>query len=150
MALFGGAYFSGKGKAFGFPLLTLFISDLFLSFTLFNELRSGLLYGGWYWTYGAFALMTLSGRWIIKKATVPSVLLAAIVAVLIHWIVSDFGVWLDGNLYPKTAYGFLECLIAAIPYEWNLLAGTVIYGAILFGGFEVLKNRYTVLRVGGA
>src|SRR5689334_19057918 len=56
MALFGGAYFSGKGKAFGFPLLTLFISDLFLSFTLFNEFRSGLLYGGWYWTYGAFAL----------------------------------------------------------------------------------------------
>ena len=35
MALFGGAYFNGHVKPYLFPLLTLFISDVVLSFTLF-------------------------------------------------------------------------------------------------------------------
>ncbi len=61
IALFGGACFNKSWKAFSFPLLTLLISDLFLSFTVFNQYRTGLLYGGWYWTYGAFALMVLAG-----------------------------------------------------------------------------------------
>src|SRR3954469_1813162 len=65
MALFGGAYFTGKLKPFIFPLLSMFISDIILSFTIFSQFRSGLLYSGWYWTYSAFALMTLAGKIII-------------------------------------------------------------------------------------
>jgi hypothetical protein len=147
MALFGGAYFSKNWKAFGFPLLTLFISDVVLSFTVFNEFRSGLLYGGWYWTYGAFALMTLASKWMARKVTVTSVLTSALVIVLIHWIVSDFGVWISSALYPQTFEGFIACLIAAIPYELNLLAGTILYSAILFGCFEWMQKKHSVLQL---
>lgn len=147
MALFGGAYFSKNWKAFGFPLLTLFISDLILSFTIFSEFRSGLLYGGWYWTYGAFALMTLAAKWMAKKITVVSVLTSALVLVFIHWIVSDVGVWIGGALYPQTFMGFVACLIAAIPYELNLLAGTLLYSAILFGSFGWMQRKYPVLQM---
>src|SRR5215207_11121587 len=63
MALFGGAYFTRQWKAFSFPLLTLFLSDFVLQQTVFKPYDTGgLLYGGWYWVYGAFALMTLAGR----------------------------------------------------------------------------------------
>lgn len=146
MALFGGAYFTKEWKAFGFPLFALFVSDLILSFTVFNQYRQGLLYGGWFWTYGAFALMTLAGRWIIKHVSVSTVLLSTICCVFIHWIVTDFGVWLNGILYAKTVGGFINCLIAAIPFELSFLAGTVFYSAILFGAFEWMQQRYRVLK----
>src|SRR5258705_5944959 len=70
MALFGGAYFNGKWKAFTFPLLMLFISDFILHQTVFKPYSNGLLYSGWYLVYSAFALITLVGRWLLQKITV--------------------------------------------------------------------------------
>lgn len=147
MALFGGAYFSQKGKAVGFPLLTLLISDLVLQQTVFSGYSHGLLYSGWYWVYGAFALMAVTGRWLIKKVNPASVLLSAFVCVLIHWIVTDFGVWLGSAIYPQTLAGFGACLVAAIPFELNFLAGTLAYGLLMFGTFEWLQQRNAVLKV---
>lgn len=147
LALFGGAYFNKSWKAFSFPLLTLLISDLFLSYTLFNQYRTGLLYGGWYWTYGAFALMVLAGRVMLNKITVNKVFLSSLTCVFIHWIVTDFGVWLGSTFYPQTFSGYMACLIAAIPFELNFLAGTLVYSAILFGAFEWMKKRYSALQI---
>ena len=145
MALFGGAYFSRSSKAFGFPLLTLFVSDVFLSLTVYSKHSNGLLYEGWYWVYGAFALMTITGKLLIKKVTVASILMASIVSVFIHWVVSDIGVWHGSSIYAQNLDGYLACLVAAIPYELKLLAGTLIYGAVLFGLFEWVQRKYAVL-----
>jgi hypothetical protein len=139
MAVFSGAYFNKDWKALGFPLLTLFVSDLILSFTVLSQFSEGFLYGGWYWTYSAFILMTLSSKWIIKKISLPSVLGAGFLVVLIHWIVTDFGVWLGSTVYAQTVTGYILCLVAAIPFELNLLAGTLLYSALLFGIFEWTK-----------
>lgn len=146
MALFGGAYFTREWKALGFPLFVLFVSDLILSFTVFNQYRHGVLYGGWFWTYSAFALMTLVGRWIVKQVSVSTILLSAFVCIFIHWIMTDFGVWLNSIRYGKTVEGFINCLIVAIPFELSLLAGTVIYGLILFRAFEWMQQRYPILK----
>ena len=150
MAVFGGAYFSRNWKALGFPLLTLFVSDIILSFTIFSEFRSGFLYGGWYWTYGAFALMTLASKWLVKKITISTVLITSLTCVLIHWIVTDFGVWVGSHVYPQTPGGFTSCLIAAIPYELNLLIGTLLYSTILFGSFEWMQRKYAVFSIGNS
>src|SRR5258705_1903353 len=91
MALFGGASFNGKLKPFFFLLFTLFISDLLLSFTIYSSFRSGLLYGGWYWTYAAFALMAIAGKMLIKNVNVKNILLGVVVTTMIHWLVSDIG-----------------------------------------------------------
>ena len=146
MALFGGAYFSGRTKQFLFPLLTLFVSDVVLSLTVFSQYSSGLLYGGWYWVYGAFALMTLTGNLLIKNATAKNILLATLVCVLIHWIVTDFGVWLNSTVYPQTAEGFVACLIAAIPFELRFLTGTTVYSAILFGSFKWMEQKHPAFK----
>lgn len=146
MALFGGAYFSGNVKPFAFPLLTLFISDVVLSFTIFSdsEYRQGLLYNGWVWTYGAFALMTIAGKLIIRQASVKNIFIAVIVSTLIHWLVSDIGACIVEKEFTFSLY--TKRLIDAIPYEWRFLGGTAIYSAILFGLFEWLQTKYTSLR----
>ncbi len=146
MALFGGAYFSGNVKPFAFPLLTLFISDVVLSLTIFSdsEYRQGLLYNGWVWTYGAFALMTIAGKLIIRETSVKNIFIAVIVSTLIHWLVSDIGACIVEKEFTFSLY--TKRLIDAIPYEWRFLGGTAIYSAILFGLFEWLQTKYTSLR----
>ena|ERR1700730_8241549 len=147
MALFGGAYFSGRIKPFLFPLLALFISDVVLSFTVYNSFRTGLLYSGWYWTYAAFALMTLAGKILIKKVNAKNILLSVVVVTLIHWLVSDIG----GCLAQKTTDAFLTVylkrLITAIPFELYFLGGTLIYCTLMFGSFEWIQRVNPVFRL---
>jgi len=145
MALFGGAYFNRKWKAFAFPLVMLFISDFILHQTVFKAYSSGFLYSGWYWVYGAFVLMTITGRWLLKTVTVNRFLVSVLVCVFIHWIVTDLGVWIGSKKYTQDLSGFMACLINAIPYELRFLSGTLAYGIILFGLFEWMKRRYPVL-----
>jgi hypothetical protein len=146
MALFGGAYFNKKWKAFTLPLGMLFLSDLILHQTVFKAYGNGLLYQGWYWVYGAFVLMTIVGR-TMKKVTINGFLLSVIACVLIHWIVTDLGVWIGSKTYAQNMTGFAACLEKAIPYEWRFLAGTLTYGIILFGLFEWMKRKYVILQV---
>src|SRR5215217_5021940 len=79
MALFGGAYFDKRWKAFLFPLLTLFISDFILHQTVFKAYGNGFLYGSWYWVYGTFLLMTLAGRLLLKRPSIAGFLVSTVV-----------------------------------------------------------------------
>ena len=142
IALFGGAYFTDKWKAYLVPLLTLFLSDIALNYLYTSKLV--LFYSGSFWVYLCFAIMVFIGS-LIKKATVVSVLLAAVVSVAVHWLIMDLP-WLYGNLYPHTLAGYGQSLIAAIPFEKNMMLGDALFGLILFGGFELAKSRYSALR----
>ena len=138
MALFGGAYFDKQWKALGFPLLMLLLSDVVLQQTVFKTYGNGILYGGWYWVYGAFALMTIAGRWLLKKITIKNFILSALACVFIHWTVTDIGVWYGSKIFSQNLQGYIDCLVVAIPYELKFLTGTFVYGIILFGLFEGL------------
>jgi len=144
MALFGGAYFA-RTKAMVFPLLALWLSDIMLNrFVFFGEWV--IFYDGFLWVYGAFALMVLAARLMQPNKGVGRFVGSSVVIVFIHWIVTDIGVWLSGTLYPMTLEGLWLCLLAAIPFELNLLAGTLIYGGVMFGLFEFSKSRLSALR----
>ncbi len=146
MALFGGAYFNSQWKGFAFPIFTLFVSDFILHQTVFKAYGNGFLYNGWYWVYGAFALMTVTGRVVMKQVTTASFIISVIACVLIHWIITDIGVWAGSAIYTQNLNGFADCLTAAIPFEWRFLAGTLVYGVILFCSFELLKRKYFFLQ----
>jgi hypothetical protein len=143
MALFGGAYFSDKWKAYLVPFLALFISDFALDYIYFGKFM--LFYSGALPVYISFAVMVLIGTHI-KNVNVTNVVLGSMGAVLVHWLITDIDPWLQGTMYAKSFYGYGESLIAAIPFEKSMLLGNLIYGAILFGGFELAKSKFTVLR----
>jgi hypothetical protein len=157
MALFGGAYFSNKWKAVLFPLLTLFISDLIIEQLFYHRQYGTIIYDGWYWTYGAFTIMVFFGKWIIKKVSVKNVLLAAIAVSLSHWLITDFGTWLAGGLdittglpYTRNLEGLIKCYYLALPYMQDVFLGTIFYGAIMFGGFELAQKQYPSLQLSNA
>src|ERR1700733_1508755 len=98
IALFGGAYFTDKWKAYAVVLVTLFASDILINYLYTSKWV--LWYGGSFWVYLTFAIMVLVGTFI-KKVNVASVGIASLVSVLIHWLLIDMP-WLYGTLYPHT------------------------------------------------
>ncbi len=142
LALFGGAIYRNY-KSYLLPLTVLWISDLVLNrYIYFGEWR--LFYDQFYWTYGAFILMAFTGKYVIKKINVRNIATSAIIITFIHWIVTDFGVWLGGTLYPKDIQGLWMCLLAAIPYELYFLGGTAIFSSLLFGMDYIFGKNISV------
>ncbi len=153
MALFGGAYFQDRWKSYLLPLLTLWLSDVILNrFLFFNEWK--FFYEGFGWVYGTFAAIVTLGTVLLRRISIRNVALAAVSASLLHWLVTDFGVWLGGGTnpftglpYPPTLEGYWLCLYAALPFLKNFLLGTVFYSALLFGGYELAQRRFPVLKL---
>ena len=142
IALFGGAYFTDKWKAYLVPLVTLFLSDIAI-----NHLYTSkwvLWTTNSIWVYLCFALIVFVGS-LIKNASVINVFAASLIAVVLHWLITDLP-WLYGNMYTHDLAGYGKSLMAALPFERNMLFGDIAFCAILFGGFELAKSRYNVLR----
>jgi hypothetical protein len=150
MALFGGCYYHNRWNAYLLPLVTLWITDVLLNrFIYFNEWI--LFYDGAIWVYSSFALIVLIGNFI-KKVSVMNVVLAGIAGAITHWIVSDFGMWLNGGTdlsgvpFTRDWQGLWECLYLAIPLLRNMIIGDLVFGAIFFGGFEFMQRRFPILQ----
>ena len=143
VALFGGAYFTDKKKAYLVPLITLFLSDLLINYLYFHKFV--WFYGSAIWIYISFVAMVYIGTHM-HKINVANVVIASFAAVLIHWLLTDINPWLYGNLYDKSITGYFQSLIAAIPFERSLLMGNLVYGFVLFGGFELAKAKFPSLK----
>jgi len=142
IALFGGAYFTDKWKAYAVVLITLFASDIFLNYLYTSKL---IFWSGYsFWVYACFALMVFVGS-LVKKVSFGNVFLASLASIAVHWLIIDLP-WLYGTLYPHTLAGYGQSLIAAIPFERNMVLGDALFCTLLFGGFELAKSRYTALR----
>lgn len=134
MALFGGAYFNKKSFAFAVPLAAMFLTDAIIGF-----------HSGMWIVYLSFALIVVIGMMMLKKVSVINVVLASVTASLSFFIITNFGVWAFGTMYPKNVAGLIECYIAAIPFIQNTLIGDLFFSGIMFGLYEIAKTKLPVL-----
>ncbi len=141
LAVFSGVYFDDKWKAYAIILLTFFVSDIFINHFYFGTWS--LWNSSTFWYGICFSIIVFFGS-LIKKINVTTGLVILLAPVAIHWLIMDLP-WIIG-IYPKTFAGYSASLVAAIPFEKNMLFGDAIYGLILFGGFELAKSKYTSLR----
>jgi uncharacterized protein DUF6580 len=135
MALFSGALVRDRRLAFLFPLVTLFAGDLFLGF---HKLMPVI--------YASFLLSVLIGRWLQNRRTLARITGATVLGAAQFFMVTNFGVWAAGNLYPRTLAGLAACYIAGVPFFWNTLAGDAFYVGILFGSFALAERSFPTLR----
>jgi hypothetical protein len=135
MALLGGACFVEKRWAFVLPLAALVFSDALLGFHRLVPL-----------VYGCFALSVCLGFWLRSRRTAVSIAGAALAASLLFFTVTNFGVWLFGDMYPKTTEGLVACYLAAIPFFGNTLLGDAAYTLLLFGGSALTEKWLPALR----
>lgn len=148
MALFGAAYFRQRYWAFIVPALSMWISDLILNNVVYGEYFDHFVwfYDGSFFTYGAFALIALFGMFTLKKVRVSRLIISALGASVIFFLISNFGVWFSGLMYPQDFSGLVVCYAAGIPFFKNTLAGDLVYTAVLFGIFEWSARRFPALQ----
>jgi len=137
LALFGGVYFE-KRYAFILPLAVLLVSDAIIGF-----------YAGIAWVYGSFLLIGMLGLWLRNHKGIASTAAISMTGSVIFFILTNFGVWLGGELYPLTPDGLASCYAAAIPFFRNTLSGDLFYVAILFVITELVTRRIPLIRYNG-
>lgn len=148
MALFGGAYFNRRWKSFAFPLLTLFLGDIFIHTVIYDGNFQGRPL-----IYLAFSVIVLIGIVFVRKVTATNIVVASLLSTVGFWLIADFAVWLGGGTDVRTQLplsrdlaGLLQCYLQGFPYMTNFLLGTLFYSAMMFGGFEWIQKKYPALK----
>ncbi|MFA5646893.1 MAG: DUF6580 family putative transport protein [Bacteroidales bacterium] len=149
MALFGSAYFSRKHVALLLPILAMWVSDMVINNVVYAQYfeRFTFFYQGFYWTYGAFIVIGVIGFYVLKKVHFANVISAALLASVAFFVISNFGVWASGAMYPKSLSGLAACYTAGIPFFKNTILGDLVYSGILFGAFELVQYKYPALKL---
>ena len=115
-------------------VLSFLITDLFLGFhnTLFFTWGSVVLIGylSTYLNYNSFK--RLSG---------------ATIGALLFFIITNFGVWILGDLYDQNIDGFLLCYTLALPFFLNSLVSTIAFSVVIEGLLKLnfIKNFQKIL-----
>ncbi len=135
LALFSGVILS-PALALSVPILVMMASDLVIG------LHSLVLV-----TWGSFFAVTLMGMAVRKKPAVSGIFFGTLGGSVLFFIVTNLGVFLFQNMYPKNFSGLIECYVMAIPFFRNSLLGDLFFSAALFSLFALLKSASKKLAI---
>ena len=153
LALFGGAIIKDKKWAFALPIFSIFLSDVLYQILYTSGIFSikGFYQGQWF-MYLLYAGIVLLG-FTLKKINVVNVLVYSIAAPTLFFLVSNFQYWLSAGADIRTQLplsrdfaGLMQSYTQALPFYPGSLAGTVVFSAILFGGYYFITQRKTSLQ----
>jgi hypothetical protein len=149
MALFGATYYSKRYWVFIIPIVSMWLADLVLNNVVYARYFDHFVwfYQGCYWTYVAFILIGLIGFVTLKKIKIQNLILASLLASIVFFLLSNFGVWASTNMYPKNVSGLIACYTAGLPFFKNTIMGDLVYTGVLFGAFEFAQRRIPVLQL---
>jgi len=119
IALFGASCLDDKRLAFLIPLISMFISDIFLGF------HSTILY-----VYVSFILTSFIGI-SIKENNIKNITMASLASSVLFFMITNFGHWISTG----KEISLVETYIAGIPFFRMTLIGDLFYTFILFGAF---------------
>ena len=125
IALFGGTML-GKRIGWWLPVLIMAVSDLFLGF-----------YNSMPFTWFGFLLVGLLGLSFKSWHSWVRVPVGALAGASIFFLVSNFGVWLVGGLYPHTWAGLGSCYTLAVPFFRATIIGDMLYATAFFGLYNL-------------
>lgn len=132
IALFGATYIKRKEFAVIFPLVILFVSDLFIG------LYDPLLMAG---VYGSFILIAFIGFALRRKVNVLTVTGSSLAASVIFFLITNFVVWAQGLWYPLSVEGLLSCYALALPFFRFEILGTLSFSLFFFGSYALMNRK---------
>lgn len=120
------------------PLAVLITTDYYLTtFSYHYTFRWEAYLTTWAWYAAAMAL-----GWILLHARTTWMrgLAAAVLGPTSFFLVSNYGVWASGAMYPHNLAGLETCYLAAVPFYRNDLLSTSLVLVVAFG-VPVLARR---------
>ncbi len=143
IALVGGAKLS-KLWRWTIPFIALILSDVLLQL-FFNTPAFSVQS---LFVYGSFAVSILLGQLIRGNHRYLRLGVFSIVGSLQFFFVTNFGVWAEGLLYPRTLAGLAECYAMALPFLKNTLLGDLAWSFALFALIDRVQVWTTDLGLG--
>ena len=143
IALFGAAHFNNKWLAVLVPLAATWVSDLYVNNVIYASYYPEFTWmtTTFLWSGGAYILTALLGFVLFTKLTVSRVAFGAIGATAIFFLISNFSCWPGAkSIYTQDFKGLMDCYIAGLEFIKGTAWGNLIYSAVLFGGFALLKS----------
>jgi hypothetical protein len=120
------------------PLAALMATDYLLTvFTYHYAFHWEAYVTTWAWY---FAVMALGWILLHTRTTFLRVAAGVVLGPTSFFIVSNYAVWVGGDMYPHTMSGLVACYAAAIPFYRNDLISTTIVAGLAFG-VPVLVRR---------
>lgn len=150
IGLFGAAHFAKKWQAFFIPLIGIWISDLVINNYVYSSSSSNIVwfYSGFYWQYISYILIIFAGLFIFNRGiSITKTVGGMISSSGIFFLVSNFGVWAGGTMYPKNFGGLITCYAAGVPFIHNTIISDVLFTTVLFGAYYLLQVEYSSLKI---
>jgi hypothetical protein len=147
VALFGGAMLPKKTWAIIGTTAMLYLGDLLLNNTVarpFFTDYEGFVWGAPYMIFNlaATVIMVVFASYFLRKPSMARLGGSALVAAIVFFIISNFGVWVSSEVaYPKTMAGLMQCYTAAIPFFKGTLMSAVVYTVAMFGIHRLLISE---------
>jgi hypothetical protein len=116
------------------PIATMIISDIIIG-------NSSIFM----FTWGSFAIIGLSATILRKLNDKPKIQILssigfAAVSTFLFFIITNFGVWLQG-WYPATMAGLIDSYVMAIPFYRTMLIGNLILVPTAVIAWQLIKLR---------
>ncbi len=149
MILFAAVHFKNKFQAISISIGALWLSDLYINnWGRYAEYHTEFILFASPFNYLAYILIALLSVQFFKNTiTIKKVLGSSIGVGVVFFIISNFGVWVSGSLYPMTFDGLITCYIAAIPFFRSTLTSNILFSFVLFGGYYALQNQVRFLKL---
>ena len=150
IGLFGAAHFAKKWQAFFIPLIGIWISDLVINNYVYSSSSSNFVwfYSGFYWQYISYILIIFAGLFIFNRGISLTKMFGGMISSSgIFFLVSNFGVWAGGTMYPKNFSGLITCYAAGVPFIHNTIISDVLFTTVLFGTYYLLQVEYSSLKI---
>lgn len=117
-------------------IAAMFIGDLFLGFHwTIPFVYFGMYLGSAIGARSAGWLANATPNWLrfMKSGSV------AVAASGAFFVISNFGVWIVGEIYPRTLEGLVQCFVMAVPFFKQSLMADFVFGSVLL--FSVALAR---------
>lgn len=131
IALFAGAVLPRRWAVVA-PVIAMVLSDIVIG-----------LHPLVFYTWGSFAVIALASTRFLSRVSIGKVLGSSIAASVLFYLVTNFGVWTQGQMYAMSGQGLVHCYVNALPFFRATLLGDLFFSVTLFGlyALAVSVNR---------
>ena len=134
LAIMSSYFFRNINFSYAIMLFSMLLADFFIGF-----------YSHMVFVYLSLFLIVLIFFKISKKMNYKNLFIFSFFGSVIFFLISNFGVWLVGNLYERNINGLIECYFMAIPFFKNTIISTLIFS---YSSLIIYKysNKYFATR----
>lgn len=120
------------------PLVVLMATDYFLTTTVYAY---PFRWQGYVTTWAWYLMAMVLGQILLRtRTTFIRVAAGVVLGPTSFFVVSNYAVWVSGEMYPRTASGLVACYAAALPFYRNDIIATTLVAGLAFG-VPVLVRR---------